>query len=241
MRFPKIANKILYPIVAVAVGVGCLDALIFFLFHLDDGLLSEDNKPAAFGVAALAIVGTIGFLYLGKFIYKSTAYVGPIIGVIIFTAICTPAAIEMGSNAIANYHKYRAQPYLERYMEELKTTFAEKAPSVDYDYTESKSETLEYWAHSGEDIRVRLTKRDRTPLSREDLTDVMDAVPPSNYDVRVFIRYGSNQESQDGRFSMNFVVPQKPANWPPYCDSNNYESDPCDFVNGLVVNRGNRS
>ncbi|WP_219834815.1 hypothetical protein [Paenibacillus sp. R14(2021)] len=237
MRFPRAVWMTLYQIFAAAVGVGCFYAFIFFIFNLDDGLLSEDNKPAAYGVAALAIVGTIGFLFLGRLIYKSTTYIGPTIGVIIVVAIFTLPAFEAGSHVVDAFQKYRAKPYVESYMEELKATFADKSTSLNYDYIESKSETLRYWNSNGEYIWIKITKKDEAQLSVEDIIKVIDALPPAKYDVRVSINYGSNKESLNGQFSIDFTIPKKPTA-SPYCDSDDYENHPCVWIRELFANQG---
>lgn len=57
----RIFLKSIYLLSAVGVGVGCFYSFMFFIFNIGGGFISSDNKPAAFGVAALAVVGTIFF------------------------------------------------------------------------------------------------------------------------------------------------------------------------------------
>ncbi|MDQ0060194.1 hypothetical protein [Paenibacillus harenae] len=227
MGILKAVWKIIYLISAVAVGVGCLHAFVFFIFNLGDGFLSNDNKPAAFGVAALAIVGTTVFLLLGRLIYNSNIHIGPTLGIIIVAAILTMPAIEVGYNVIGIYQTFRAKPYVERYFKELKPAFVEKITPLEFDDKESKSDTLRVWRDNVHSIWIKLRKKDGT-LSSEDLKNVIGALPPAKYDVRVFIYYESFKE-YPSEYTIDFARRNNPVG-PPYCESNDYENDPCNFI-----------
>lgn len=64
MEIVRTLLKTIYLLFAVGVGIGCCYSYIFFIFNIGNGGFSADNKPAAFGVAALALMGTIVFYCL---------------------------------------------------------------------------------------------------------------------------------------------------------------------------------
>ncbi|WP_413404702.1 hypothetical protein [Paenibacillus amylolyticus] len=166
--------KSIYLLSAVGVGVGCLYSFIFFIFNIGGGFISNDNKPAAFGVAALSILGTIVFLLLGRLIYNSNSYIGPSILIIVVTAILTLPVVDVTSNLIGTYQTYRAKPHVESYMNELRTGFVETIAPLEFDYNESKTETLRYWSNNGHDIWIKLRKKNET-MTSEDLNNVINA------------------------------------------------------------------
>lgn len=125
--------KTIYLLFAVGVGIGCCYSYIFFIFNIGNGGFSADNKPAAFGVAALALMGTIVFLLLGRLIYHSDAYIVPSIAIIFGAAFLTMPAVEVGNSVIGIYQTHRAKPYVESYMNELKTSFVEKIAPLEFD------------------------------------------------------------------------------------------------------------
>lgn len=125
MGYPNTIWKVLYLISAVAVGAGCFFAYIFFILNIGGGFISRDNKPAAFGVAILAIAGILLLLFIGWFIYQSASYIGPTIGIIIVAAILTSPAIDAVSDVTTAIQKNRAKPYVESYLGKLSTSLSE--------------------------------------------------------------------------------------------------------------------
>ncbi|TJY43839.1 hypothetical protein E5161_00025 [Cohnella pontilimi] len=213
---------------AVGVGVGCFYSFLFFIFNLGDGLLSNDNKPAAFGVAALAVVGTIVFLLLGRLIYNSYSYIGTSIVIIVGAAILTLPIFEAGNNVVDTYQAHRVKPYVESYMRELKTSFVKKIAPLEFDDNESKTETLRYWSNNGHDIWIKLRKKNGA-LTSGDLNKVINALPPAKFDVRVFIYYESFKEYPNDQYLIDFAIQSSPTDHP-YCHSDDYENNLCDFI-----------
>lgn len=222
--------KIIYLLSAVGVGFGCFYSFMFFIFNIGDGFLSRDNKPAAFAVAALAIVGTIVFLLLGRLIFNSNSYIGPSIAIIVGAAILTLPAIEASHKVIATYQTYRAKPYVKSYMSELQTSFVNKIAPLEFDVKESQNETISYWGDNGHDIWIKLSKRNGT-LTSTDLNNVINAMPSAKYEVRVFISYKSYKEYPEDQYTIDFTIQNSPAG-EPYCNSNDYENNLCDYIKG---------
>ncbi|MFF2886009.1 hypothetical protein [Paenibacillus sp. NPDC057967] len=225
MGYPNTIWKVIYLVSAVVVGVGCFWAFMFIVFD------TEDDFLAAFGLVALPIVAILLLLFIGWFIYQSTSYIGPNIGIIVVAAILTMPVIEVGSAMISGIQKNRVKPYVESYMAELKTTFSENITKLDFDDKESISDTIRYW---NGDIWVKLSKREGTQLSREDLKEVIDIIPPAKYAVRVFIYYGSEKYALNGQFKIDFSIRTNP-NDPPYCYSDDIENKPCNIVKELLA------
>ena len=220
--------KTIYWLFAVGVGVGCCYSYIFFIFNIGNGGFSADNKPAAFAVAALAVIGTIVFLLLGRLIYHSNAYIIPSIAIILVAAFLTMPAFEVGNNVIGIYKTQRAKPYVESYMNELKTSFVEKIAPLKFDDQESITETLRYWSDNGHDIWIKLRKNNET-LTTEDLNNVINALPSAKYEVRVLIYYKSFEEYPNDQYFIDFTIRNNP-NVQPYCRSDDFESNLCDFI-----------
>ncbi|OPG98855.1 hypothetical protein B2I21_11100 [Chryseobacterium mucoviscidosis] len=220
--------KSIYLLSAVGVGVGCFYSFIFFIFNIGDGFISNDNKPAAFEVAALAVVGTIVFLLLGRLIYNSNSYIGPSVGIIVVTAILTLPVVDVANNVIGTYQTHRVKPYVESYINDLKTGFVERIAPLEFDYNESMTETLRYWSDNGHDIWIKLRKKNET-LTSGDLNNVINALPSAKYEVRVFIYYKSFKEHPNDQYSIDFTIQNSPT-VQPYCNSDDFEHNLCDFV-----------
>lgn len=223
--------KTIYLLSAIGIGVGCIYSFLFFIFNLGNGLLSYDNKPAAFGVAALAVVCTVVFLLLGRLIYDSYSYIGPSIVIIVVAAILTLPVIEGGYRVMNTYKAHRAKPYVESYIRDLNASFVEKIAPLEFDDKESKAETLLYWSNNGNDIWIKLRKREGT-LTFEELNKVINALPQAKYTVRVFIYYKSFKEYPNDQYSIDFAIHNNQTGTS-YCNSNDYENNLCDYIRGI--------
>ncbi|SFE06622.1 hypothetical protein SAMN05216378_2191 [Paenibacillus catalpae] len=227
----KTSLKIFYLISAAAVGFGCFIAFVFIIFNTGDGFMSTDNEPAAIGVAFLAVVGGTVYLFLGRLIYKSYKYIGTVLLIIIISAFLSLPIMQALPDVLEAYHGYRAKPYVERYLGELKPTLVGKIEPLEFDYDKSMSYTLDDW---GDQIWIEL-KKEKATLSSEDLEKVIGALPPAKYDLRVIINY-ENLKDPNYQNTLDFMIRSDPTD-PPYCDSYDYEHKPCDQVREILDSR----
>ncbi|MFF2091582.1 hypothetical protein [Paenibacillus sp. NPDC058174] len=95
-------GKVLYMIACAGVGFGCFIAVFFIAFNLEDGFMSQDNKPLAALVAVTSLFGLTVFFFIGKAIFKSNQFLGPAIAIIIISAIFSLPAMELITNLIYN-------------------------------------------------------------------------------------------------------------------------------------------
>ncbi|MFC3798901.1 hypothetical protein [Cohnella sp. GCM10012308] len=223
--------KTIYMLSAVGVGAGCFYAFLFFAFNFGDGLLGNDNNAAAFAVAALAIAGTAGFLFLGRLLYSSYEYIGPALVIIFGAAIFTMPLIQTGSHLMDVYDANRAKPYFTKYIQEFKETSAERIAPLELDDRRSKAETLSHWKEGLDGIQIMLRKKDGT-LSVEELKKVLAAIPPARYEVSISIYYGDFKESPYGQYSTVLWISNHPSE-PIHCDSSDYQNNPCVVVEEL--------
>lgn len=142
----------------------------------------------------------------------------------------TLPVVNVADNVIGTYQTHRAKPYVESYMNELKTGFVETIAPLEFDFNESKTETLRYWSSNGHDIWIKLRKKNET-LTSEDLNNVINALPSAKYKVRVFIYYKSFKEYPNDQYFIDYTI-RNSTTVQPYCNSDDFEHNLCEFVKG---------
>ncbi|GGG62478.1 hypothetical protein [Paenibacillus radicis (ex Gao et al. 2016)] len=87
--------QVLYMIACAGVGFGCFMAVFFISFNLEDGFMTQDNKPLAALVAVTSLLGLTVFFFIGKAIFNSNQFLGPAIVIIIISAIFSLPVMEL--------------------------------------------------------------------------------------------------------------------------------------------------
>jgi energy-coupling factor transporter transmembrane protein EcfT len=196
-------------------------ALIVIAFNSGDGLLSEDNTPVAILAAVIALIVVVGYLLLGKYLFRSFSFIKFTLAILVVSVFLSLPGIQLATDLYDSYKQYYARHHKDKYITQLQTNFNNSISPLEFDYKTSNYETL-----LRGDIQIELSKTNGERLLISDINKVVTSLPNALKNIRIIIQYGNEGEYKDHSLREHFfdLVINGDKTPTTYCQTNEYGS-----------------